>query len=1562
MATISLLLGDWALLASETKRKNSNIRLAVEKSQQMAKNFDALAQISNTADNQIIFTNPFFLALESGHDKLISASLLPIARLAGSKTLTESQVRRVLTVLNGFDLAAQTMETQLKILQVLPSVMLNYGSEQSCYLQVVNLVAHLAESSEGGVANAASATIQQIFCSLFDQLKDHEPDSDESQYTRVLYLDDEKAQPFMLDKLQYTCYCTFLDLCSVVSGEELDFFSGLVISPCAALEDLESILSFHPQLFSTRSELIHLLRTKAVPALLKTLNTQSFVFPLIIRALRIIQLLVTQQLLNLEIEVEIILLYANHIIMDSSSRSESSSGPSNLQNLTHPHWEKVVVIELYRNLLSFSCIKSLFETYDSSSNKKNVLAEVFSVLNNYLSNHYSSMISKSGLVVPSLSSTSTFMTRSNSGMKMALIDHLEKTSPPSSIPEFYLPFLLLSIVIEVSNGVAEFVFKMSLNVNSDTLEGEVEFITLFIEKLFPEMFKLFDSFLLFSMDTEFFIDLVAALQRYTHAIGLLGISSLRDQMLVLLAKCVCNNSSAAHKSNSHISNARSISETIVETISSTIANPVISTGLLNNESKTATEERKVGTTLRPRIFHSRLIVCLGALLNLTSSLGSTLDSLWKIVFVTLQWVDYFLNGPDDYSGYNNQNELVRLGHPTLSSLDLTELKTMKIKGFLNFLQYQEATVIDILGVIRNSFLDNTGIKEGSTSLDACPFNKSYIVKQITRISELDFSHFAFYKSGCRSFVTSFFIDSCTDRTLDPPFRILLTHNYTKFLLRMTVRGFKLETDDDWLAENFLMDLKEFLLKLFALGKPMEHLTLNCEAEMQLIIFSTLREHINQYDSYYQNFWDIVFAILNTVFLHSVDQKEVDHKLEEKIRQLIATSFEILKMILDEFLSSLPPQHFKPLIDTLLNYCQQHCDLNISFSSVSYFWLISDSINSKKTVDISGTSTFDNVQVLEEQLNANDIDPVTHYQMLNTYLLAKLAVLSSDHRNQVREGAIQTLFQILEVQGKELTSWQSILLIVFPNLLDWDKLKPDTPVPKQKDIMVSLNLVLSNLVSVYSKFMMDFTREPEITEQFWIRLLEFLASMLRLRWCELSLKVFQTYLDLLISFGDLQNVPPFIKIKLFNFWVNAPIEYDFVNLSYQDALVAYLDGFKHLYPFLLEDTIQVSVGKLVSNLNKCARYPILGPNQKDNLRPTQLQDAALAGLVAIANTTKSEEIKASVVQQLAHICAYPFETRARIEAKLSSNFGNRIKIPSFVAISQMAYDSLKEQVHQTKDMDNFIADNKLNRILKSLLFLVRNRAAGIPLEKCDPLWVDCNSEILSLLHRAIDECWDKLLGQEGFWELVVECIVVNFEERQANEERFSVLQYEKLSERVIPALLKTQFTGHISKLIRSLFTESSLYEFNGLEKDLIGQADSFQVLCNYDFESHFGTTKPISLRKNRCIRLMCLEEIFNFVGKLGNSSTAGDLIDLSLLRIALSLRRFIADNRLLRFKPLPRIQQVETRVLLEGLLKIERELDDTQKKDLWKLISKCIPFAHRVDRLDILLQDLALLKA
>lgn len=1563
MASISQFSGDWALLIAEAKRKNPAVRSAAENAQQLAKNSDVHSVITTSLDQQKTFTSPFFLALDSGNDKLIACSLLPLSRLASAKALTSEQISQLLTLLSRFDLAAHTMETKLKILQVLPLVMQNYGTSRPNFLQVVGLLVHLINSSDGVVANAASATLQQILSSLFDALKSHESDADPSTHVLVPCLEDEKSAPFSLDELEYTCHYTFWDLCSIASGDDLIIFKDLNINISAALENIENIVSFHPQVFYSNANLAYVLRLKAVPVLLKMLNDTSVsAYPLIIRSLRIVYLLATHQLQNLVIETEIILLYINHIVLNGSSHTAAGPG-TYLQHLIHPQWEQIVVIEIYKMLYSsFSNVRSLFEAYDSNPQKKNVIAETFSVLKIYMSNNFSFMISKNGITAPNSSSTTPVMTKNNSLMKVALIDHLERTEPPVNKPELYTPFMLLSILNEVSNGIADFVANMSLNVDSETIGSEVEFITTLIEALFPEMIQLFDIFLHFSMETDFFVSLVTSLQRYTHAVGLLDLTELRNKLLILLAKCVCINSipEAEKGRSSSAAHILSIGETIVDSISSTIAT---SGSQLPTNTEEIAERKHLfeqKPSLKARYFNSRLIICLGALLNVAISLGTTLASLWNIICITLQWVEYFLNGPDDVSEFKNQNDLAKIGHPTLSSQDLTEIKLMKQKCYFTALNYQESTLMEVLEVLKD-LLKQDRSQELLIEIQPCPFNRSFYVKLILRLSQLEYSEFLFLKSVSRNFISSLLISTATDRSLAPSFRLMLANSYALFIVSTTVRGFKTHPEEKDLAELFLKDLKSFLDALFALGTPKDHLTTDCEAEIHLIILLTLHEHINEYDTYYQSYWNLAFEILNTVFVRANVRHDHDHKLEEKIRLLISTSFGTLKMILDEFLSSLPSEHFKPLIDTLLNFCQQNYDINISFSAVSYFWLISDCINSRMDNCAENLPVFFDVLDLELLLASNISQDSNYYQMLNTYLLARLAVLAHDQRSQVREGSIQTLFQILDVQGKILKSWSSILNIVFPHLLEWNDLRSDTPPNKQKDIMVSLNLVLSNLVSIYSKYMMDFKREPDVTELFWTRLLTFLSSMLHLRWCELNLKVFESYLDLIISFSVDTLVPVQLVDHLFKFWLDATIEYDFVNPSYQDGLVVYLDGFKKLLPFTKRAPVEFPVTKVISNLNKCARYPILKPNQNDKQKPTELQQAALDGLILVGKVLGSEEIDAIIAQQLAHICAYPFETRSRIEAKLSTKFGGRIKIPSFQAVSQLSFDFLFVKIPEIKSMTVLFKDTRLHKILRSLLFMVHSHAPGLHTENEKPLWVKCNEMISVLLHRAIDECLHLMNVQEGMWELVVEAITVNFEDRTEDEENYSITQYQLLAEKLIPALFESGNSDQIAALTKSLYKHSFMYEPTSVEEELLKSESPLEELCFFDFDSGFGTTRPMSVKKNGVVRLMCLKELFKTTisGDLAATENGEALVNDLCTRIAFALRRFIADNRLLLLKPVPKIQQIEIMVVLSSLKDLQKLLEETKQKKLRQLVSQCIPFCQRVEGLSTTLANLVL---
>lgn len=1572
MAAVSFVLGDLATLANETKRKHLDIRLAIEKAQAEAKTVSPSTPVTSTTTLQNTFCTPFLLSLASGNAKLVSAALPPLIRLASSLSLSAQQVSHILVKLQA-EVAGQPTETHLKVLQILPALMQNYMLEKSDFLRLLAICSKLANSPQPAVSNTASATLQLVFLSLFDKLRTQNGDSTTPSHTVAVTLDpgSEQAQTVELTDLELTCYHVLLDLSSLVYGSPLEFIDtgDIQLHPQSVLEIIENILSLSRDVIGSHPELCALLRLKTVPALLKVLNLPQHLFPMIVRTLRIVHLLVATQLSNLVIETEILLSFTNHIVLNASMSNDpaqdlfSKSTASSAAPSHPPLWENVLVLEMYRALLgNFSTVKNIYEAYDNDSRKKNVLQELFMVLNNFLSNDMSQLFS-SEILHDTAPSQSVIMSKQNSVVKVPYLDHLDKHDAPTNVPPLYTAHLVFKMLLNFADGYSDFVANLSNDAEDESLESEVEFVTSLNDAIFPDLFQLFKKFINCHMDLEYFHMSIRALQKYTHTVGLLGLSSSRDGLLLMLSEYIIQppNPEAPPKKNSTSHNLLFLGESIVETISSTIQQPATanspSLALISQFSNSARTD--VPSKPGSRAFNSKQVICLRALFNLAISLGSTLQSSWGIIWITYQWVEYFLHGPDKLSGHRDIN---RHGDPKLTAQDMSNIESSKTKFLENISEYPQSSFSDIVAVLIESFKREEDQKKEKLliPLAICPFNRSFFVEQLIIVASLKPMYFVQNDSELWDEVVAFFIDSASDRSAPYAARMYLVERFADFVVNITIQGLKTEAvSSDALADKCLNSLVAFLDRLFSLGRPNEHLILNCETEMHLTILSRLHSLIDEHDKYFQDSWDTVFKILNTVFINTDKVSVQDNNLADKIVQLISTSYDTLKLILDEFMTTLPFNQLKSLIDTLLNFCSQTYDLNISFSSVSYFWLISDcvrsNIDTSQEVAANNLSTIDSIELLEYMLSSSPSGSTSLYQALNIYLLSKLSDLSADSRNEVREGAIQTLFQILDVQGKQMQSWEMIFKFVLPGLFDLEPLRQIEDNESRQASINSLKLILSGLVSVYSKFMLHFSPEvDELTLRFWKGLLSYLKSMLALHWKEVNSKIFQSFQDILLSIQKLTNVPGSITRLLFDFWVNVPIEYDFVNPGYQDSLAAYSESFQQLYPVVKSGFTYEDANKVISNLSKCARYPVLSPNQSDDTKLTALQKTVIANLKLIDERGTGDDILASVILLLSAISAYPYATKQKIEAKLKSKFEGRLKIPTFKALSQAAFDLLSAKLDNLTNFKVLLVDNGFGRVVSSLLFLVQHKASGISHEGEEPLWVRCNETILHLTTRVLSENLQDIKSNGEVWKLVVECITVNFN----SDDSYNVRHYEQLTDQVLPVLfaLEEEQAELIAKLIHDVYQQSFLYEMNEIEKELVKTSTGadrdlravYDAFTQFDFSQSFGTTAMIKAYENHAIRLKCLTELFRFASASGSSATLAK--KYLVARVAFTLRRFIADERLLYKKPLSIIQERELAIVFPGLVGVQESgRREEELQGLYRLVALCVPYCDRIDR-------------
>ncbi|EGW32469.1 uncharacterized protein SPAPADRAFT_55914 [Spathaspora passalidarum NRRL Y-27907] len=1562
MSSIHSLIGELTNLSTESKRRFTETRHACDKAVAALKSYPSwdiqIKDISQPQHKQEI-TRPVILACKSGNAKLTTISLSIIHKLIMAQLIPIDTLKELLNAL--LEASHLAIDIQLRILQCLPSFMQSYSEQFTGELLLILLEicsSLTANNKSTVVINTASATLQQLFSNIYDKIKEL-PEGVAG--THQIKIDNDEI--VTVDDLSNEGYLIFQDLCHFIENEKPTYLKESIhIKLLSVLEIVENIIASHTTIFLKHQELAYLLRVKVVPSMLRILNSPLKPFPLVDRTMRIIYVLLSTQLENLEIESEVVLSFLNHLLLDGSGNTAAGE-------FVEPDWEKVLVLELFKGLFSdFQVMKSIYTKFDYNKDKKNVVLELLTILGTYLSNN-SQLLQEEIRPIPKSWSVSSdqqhvYLSKSTSGLKTSILDHLDKSEPPTGIPPTYTIYLIHTILTSFCEGIANFVASLSEGPGAADLEEDVQLINALISRTAKEITGLYHRFIYTIMDEECFHLLIRSMQRFTHTTGLLGLVEIRDDLLLTLSRAIINN--IPHKevgrSPTPETGKQPFGFGFVETISSSL-----------NDANGAVvkEETDISTSsVHSRYFNSRHITCIRALANLAISLGSTLKSSWTIIWVTFQWCDYFINGHDEFFGYI-RGKVKMAGpdgkKPDLSNADIVNVQTSMKKllesiGDYNVDSYYD--VVDSLTSLSNREIGEGKQEEEDTDLHTCPYNKSYFLNKLVQVCEINGKKFLIEDNKSWELIQGYFIELGSCRTLHSNVRISITEAFTNVIKTVSHDGFEQQDDEETIhitSEKSLESLGKYLNSLVTLGLAQELLVLNCETDIYLTILTTLHELIDKYDTFYQKSWNKVFHILNLPFTISGNGATAD-----KFRLLVEKSYDTLKLILDEFLSSLPFDQYKLLIDTLGNFVDQKYDLNISFSSVSYFWLISDSLKSrivmfstertKQHIPESVVSDAELVEFITSSPESLDL-----YTCLDIYLLSSLTKISQvEERAQVKNGSIQTFFQIIDVHGSLLGNcWDLIYEIVLPKLFSMIPKPDEFGKVGDKTVLESYNLMLDGFTSLYNKFMRNKEIEGIVVK--WQALIDYLKRLLSSNSVDLKLQVFKSFHDLLVSVYELSGSLTEIRNMVFRLWVEVPVEYDFINIKYQECLVELMKCFPDLYKIIISKLTLDEANTIINMFNKCARYPILPTNQLDDVKPTSLQASVIENLNLI-DVKESPAIQSLVIQQLGVMIIYPFGIRSRIESKLTSNklITDKFKLPTFVALGHVSLEILLEKLNSFEDsqFSVLIQDRGALKCLKSFIEIIDNHAEGVKSRE-KPAWILANQGIYFIIKQLLAH--DSSVQDDEMWKLIIQDIKLCFQSTQENQD-VKIEQYKELSELILPNLLartKNDSTELLSEYVEILYDNSFLYEFNEWEKTVFDQYKNnnssdelIEQLTNYPFEEVFGTTTPLVKYDNYKSRITCLQELIKF-SKPSFSGTTRELQTISqkflVARASFCSRRFISDQRLLYKCPIPIVQQRELMIILNGLGELRGEHDNkTNQTKLYRLLIKLIPYATRID--------------
>lgn len=270
------------------------------------------------------------------------------------------------------------------------------------------------------------------------------------------------------------------DICILTDGQHPQILATATLSQNFGLELLESILSDYADSLTIHPEQIHICRTRLMSLLIKILSERA-TFSTTVRAMRLVQLILSRFLFALAPECEMALGLLNHMLDPDAAVL----------------WKRALCLEVFRGIHADSTlVRSIYSHFDEQDQKRNILRDHLATLVRLASekpaiiglgiqstipsaNSHSrngseqaaiqaeGLIGSIGAAVTLTESDIPGISTRWSAMRIPCIEQLDKTEAPV-IPASYIYGLTLTCINNFSEGLAKFLLPFTMPVEAKT--------------------------------------------------------------------------------------------------------------------------------------------------------------------------------------------------------------------------------------------------------------------------------------------------------------------------------------------------------------------------------------------------------------------------------------------------------------------------------------------------------------------------------------------------------------------------------------------------------------------------------------------------------------------------------------------------------------------------------------------------------------------------------------------------------------------------------------------------------------------------------------------------------------------------------------------------------------------------------------------------------------------------------------------------------------------------------------------------------------------------------------
>ncbi|KAL8578582.1 hypothetical protein ACOMHN_015038 [Nucella lapillus] len=388
------LQNDLRTLSTESKRKHPDVKEAAETIQLK------LRTISTKYESNIIaglvpasseIVRPFVLGCETKNPKLVPLCLSCVQRLISYEAISTSAAEGVIDMLWSL---METGQEELKLLQTAILLLTtNSVVQHDALSRALVLCFRLHFTKDSTTINTAAATIKQLVSAILDRVlvEDQIPTTEPPVEMNVEELKaGSRNPPKSLRPCAADAYLLFQDLCQLVNADQPFWLNGMTeMTRTFGLELLEAVLASYPPIFSSHPEFSFVLKEKVCPLVIKLFSpslkyrqglppppspapVEKPFFPIVMRLLRIVSILIKNYYTLLVTECEIFLSLLVKFMEPEK-----------------PMWQRCLALEVLHKLsVQPELVRSFCESYDMKQHSTKIFRDIVNALGAFIQSQF----------------------------------------------------------------------------------------------------------------------------------------------------------------------------------------------------------------------------------------------------------------------------------------------------------------------------------------------------------------------------------------------------------------------------------------------------------------------------------------------------------------------------------------------------------------------------------------------------------------------------------------------------------------------------------------------------------------------------------------------------------------------------------------------------------------------------------------------------------------------------------------------------------------------------------------------------------------------------------------------------------------------------------------------------------------------------------------------------------------------------------------------------------------------------------------------------------------------